>query len=255
MPRFDTHKICLVTGGASGLGRATALALASHGNSVVIGDVQEEAGRQTVEDIEAAGGRAAFQHLDVTNEASVGQFIETIIGDHGRIDCAVNNAGIEGVIQKVGDYSLNDWQRVIDINLTGVFLCLKHELAVMAGQGSGSIVNIGSTGSLRGISLMSAYVASKHALVGLTKTAALEYAAEGVRVNVLCPGGFHTPMSDRLYNGDFTRIIAGTPMGRMAPAEEIAQVIAWLCSDEASFVTGAEYQVDGGRMAGVAMAR
>ncbi|WP_173933954.1 glucose 1-dehydrogenase [Chelativorans sp. Marseille-P2723] len=250
MPRFDTQKVCLVTGGASGLGRATTINLAKYGNTVVIGDLNEEAGRETVAEIKAAGGSAHFQLLDVTDRKSVEAFVGEVVDRFGRLDCAVNNAGVEGERHNVADYPDDEWQRVIDINLTGVFTCMKHELKVMSAQGSGSIVNVGSTGSLRGIGLMSAYVSSKHALVGLTKSAALEYAARHVRINVLCPGGFHTPMSDRLYKGDFSGILAGTPMGRIAPAEEIAQVIVWLCSDEASFVTGAAYQVDGGRMAG-----
>lgn len=254
MPRFDVRKVCLVTGGASGLGRATAIEFAKHGNTVAIGDVNEEAGKGTVAEIEAAGGRAHFQLLDVTDRSSVKAFVREVVDRFGRLDCAVNNAGVEGQRHKLADYPDDEWQRVIDINLTGVFTCMKHELAVMAAQRSGSIVNVGSTGSLRGIGRMAAYISSKHALVGLTKTAALEYAARNVRINVLCPGGFHTPMSDRLYKGDFSGIISGTPMGRMAPAEEIAPVIVWLCSDDASFVTGAAYQVDGGRMAGPVLA-
>jgi len=254
MPRFDTRKICLVTGGASGLGRATALELARHGNCVAIGDLQDDAGHEAVAEIRAAGGDAMFARLDVTDRRSVQQFVADVVSRYGRLDCAVNNAGIEGSRQKLHVYPDDDWQKVIDVNLTGVFSCMKHELAVMAAQGSGSIVNVGSTGSLRGIGLMSAYIASKHGLVGLTKTAALEYAAQGVRINVLCPGGFRTPMSDRLYKGDFSGIVSGTPMRRMASAEEISPMIAWLCSDEASWVTGAEYQVDGGRMAGPVLA-
>jgi NAD(P)-dependent dehydrogenase (short-subunit alcohol dehydrogenase family) len=250
MPRFDNQKVCVVTGGASGLGRATAIDLASHGNIVAIGDITDEAGREAVAEIEAAGGRALYLHLDVTNRESVKDFVYRVVQTFGRLDCAVNNAGVEGHRAKLADYPDEEWQRVMDINLTGVFTCMKHELAVMTPQGSGSIVNVGSTGSLRGIGLMSAYIASKHALLGLTKTAAIEYASRNVRINILCPGGFRTPMSDRLYNGDFGHILSGTPMGRMAPAEEIASVITWLCSDEASFVTGAAYQVDGGRMAG-----
>lgn len=254
MPRFDHPRICLVTGGASGLGRATAIDLARHGNTVVIGDLNAEPGHALVAEIAAAGGSAAFHYLDVTDRNSVADFIRFIVDRYGRIDCAVNNAGVEGERHRIADYPDEEWQRVLDINLTGVFSCMKHELAVMAGQGSGSIVNVGSTGSLRGIGLMCAYIASKHALVGLTKTAALEYAARNIRVNVLCPGGFRTPMSDRLYQGDFSRILTGTPMRRMAPAEEISPAIVWLCSDEASFVTGAAYQVDGGRMAGPVVA-
>lgn len=253
MARFDSEKICLVTGGASGLGRSTAIALARHGNAVMIGDVQREAGLSAVAEIEAQGGRAAFHELDVTDRASIKAFMAHTLSTYGRLDCAVNNAGVEGLIAPTADYPDDEWDRVIGINLTGVFNCMKPELEAMASRG-GSIVNVGSTGSLRGIGRMSAYIASKHALVGLTKTAALEYAARNIRANVLCPGGFHTPMSDRLYKGDFSHIVSGTPMGRMAPSEEIAQVIVWLCSDEASFVTGAAYQVDGGRMAGPVLA-
>lgn len=250
MPHFGSQKVCIVTGGASGLGRATAIDLASHGNIIVIGDLIDDVGRDAVAEIEAAGGKAIYLPLDVTDRTSVKDFVAQTVAHFGRLDCAVNNAGVEGQRMRLADYPDEEWQRVLDINLTGVFTCMKHELAVMAPQGSGSIVNVGSTGSLRGIGLMSAYIASKHALLGLTRTAALEYAAQNVRINVLCPGGFHTPMSDRLYKGDFSGIVSGTPMGRMAPAEEIAPVISWLCSDEASFVTGAAYQVDGGRMAG-----
>jgi NAD(P)-dependent dehydrogenase (short-subunit alcohol dehydrogenase family) len=254
MPRFKSPRVCLVTGGASGLGRATAIDLAQYGNIVAVGDINDAAGGEVVAEIEAAGGHGLFHPLDVTDRLSVREFVGKIVDTFGRLDCAVNNAGVEGQRVKVADYPDDEWQRIIDINLTGVFTCMKHELAVMTSQGGGSIVNVGSTGSLRGIGLMSAYVSSKHALVGLTKTAAIEYAAQNVRINVLCPGGFRTPMSDRLYNGDFSGIVSGTPMGRMAPAEEIAQVIVWLCSDEASFVTGAAYQVDGGRMAGPVLA-
>lgn len=254
MPRFDSQKVCLVTGAASGLGRATALELASHGNIVAVGDIREEAGRKTAADIEAAGGKAVFDHLDVADAKSVKTFVDRIVGTFGRLDCAVNNAGIEGPLHRIEAYPDEDWQRVIDINLTGVFNCMKHELAVMAAQESGSIVNIGSTGSLKGIGLMSAYIASKHALLGLTKTAAIEYGAKGIRVNILCPGAFRTPMNERLYKGDFSGLAAGMPLGRIGEPREVAAAAAWLCSDEASFVTGAAYQVDGGRLAGSTLA-
>lgn len=253
MPRFDTAKVCLVTGGASGLGRATVLGLARHGNIVAIGDIQHDEGLAVVAETEAMGGRALFQPLDVTDRGDVKTFVERTVATYGRLDCAVNNAGVEGILRSVGDYPEDDWQHVIDVNLIGVFTCMKHELAAMAGN-SGSIVNVGSTGSLRGVGRMSAYIASKHGLVGLTKSAALEYAAQGIRVNALCPGGFRTPMSDRLHGDDFSGLIAGTPMGRIAEADEIAKAIIWLCSDESSFVTGAAYQVDGGRMAGPVLA-
>ena len=254
MPRFDGPKVCLVTGGASGLGRATAVQLAALGNPVAIGDLQESAGLETVAEIEADGGRAFFQHLDVTDRGSVKAFVDATVSRYGGLDCAVNNAGIEGPIQKLDAYADEDWRRVIEVNLVGVFTCMKHELAVMKDRG-GSIVNVGSTGSLRGIGMMSAYIASKHGLAGLTKAAALEYGAHGVRVNCLCPGGFRTPMSERLYGDDFSHILAGTPMARVAEADEIAPAIVWLCSDESTFVTGATHCVDGGRMAGPVMAR
>lgn len=254
MPRFNSEKICMVTGAASGLGRAIAIELAGHGNVVVIGDIHEDAGRQVVREVEAAGGRCFFEPLDVSDKDNVAGFVGKIIDRFGRLDCAVNNAGIEGPLHKVEDYPDDEWHRVININLTGVFSCMKHELVQMARQGGGSIVNIGSTGSLKGIGLMSAYVAAKHALIGLSKTAAIEYGAQGIRINVLCPGAIQTPMNDRLYGGDSSKAAAGAPLGRMAEAKEVAATAAWLCSDDASFVTGAAYLVDGGRMAGSTLA-
>ncbi|WP_274626963.1 SDR family NAD(P)-dependent oxidoreductase [Arvimicrobium flavum] len=243
-----------MTGAASGLGRATAVELASHGNVVVIGDIDEDASRQTVSEIEAAGGKCVFERLDVTDRAGVASFVGRIVNRFGRLDCAVNNAAIEGPLHKVDTYPDHDWDRVIDVNLTGAFSCMKHELAQMAAQGGGSIVNIGSTASLKGIGLMSAYAAAKHALVGLTKTAAIEYGGQGVRVNALCPGSFQSPMNDRLHGNDGSKIGSAMPLGRLAECKEIAAVAAWLCSDEASFVTGAAYLVDGGRMAGSTLA-
>lgn len=240
----------MVTGAASGLGRATALELARHGNVVAIGDLNEAGGMETAAAIEADGGKALFHHLDVTDGRSVRTFVDAVTGRFGRLDCAVNNAGVEGAVRKIGDYPDDEWQRVIDVNLTGVFRCMKHQLRAMAGQGRGAIVNVGSTASLKGIGSMSAYVASKHALVGITKTAALEYGAQGIRVNVLCPGSFRTAMNERLYDGDMSRLAAGMPLGRVAEPGEIASAAVWLCSDEASFITGAAYLVDGGRVAG-----
>ncbi|HWK67261.1 MAG TPA: glucose 1-dehydrogenase [Rhizobiaceae bacterium] len=252
--RFASEKICLVTGAASGLGRATAMELASRGNIVVIGDTNEAAGKRTAAAITDSGGTCIFEHLDVTDGICVKQFVGKIVDRFGRLDCAVNNAGVEGALHKVEAYPDDEWDRVINVNLTGVFSCMKHELAQMAVQGSGSIVNIGSTGSLKGIGLMSAYTAAKHALVGLSKTAAIEYGGQGIRVNVLCPGSFRTPMTERLYGGDESKVAAAMPLGRLAEPQEIAAVAAWLCSDEASFITGATYLADGGRMAGSTLA-
>ncbi|MEX0695691.1 MAG: glucose 1-dehydrogenase [Rhodospirillales bacterium] len=244
------QKICIVTGGASGLGRAIACALAQQGAAVAIGDLQHDAGALLVDEIESSGGTAVYWPLDVTDSPTVANFIEQTMDRFGRIDCAVNNAGIEGARNSLGDYGEREWLRVIDVNLTGVFYCMKHEIAAMRQTGSGSIVNIGSTASLRGTPSMGAYSAAKHGIIGLTKTAALEYAGENIRVNALCPGSFRTPMSERLNNGDFTAVENRTPMQRVASAMEIATTVVWLCLGDSTFITGAAIPVDGGKLAG-----
>jgi NAD(P)-dependent dehydrogenase (short-subunit alcohol dehydrogenase family) len=243
-------KVCVVTGGASGLGRATALALAQQGAIVVIGDQQHEAGRLVADEIERGGGVATYIPLDVSDSSDVRNFIGATVDRFGRLDCAINNAGIEGSKGPLGDYADDDWKRVIDINLTGVFFCMKHEIAAMLRNRSGSIVNVGSTASLRGTPLMGAYTAAKHGIVGLTKTAALECAASNIRINVICPGSFRTPMSERLNNGDFRAVEKRTPMQRVASADEIARSVVWLCMGDSTFITGAALPVDGGKLAG-----
>jgi NAD(P)-dependent dehydrogenase (short-subunit alcohol dehydrogenase family) len=243
-------KVCVVTGGASGLGRATALALARQGAVVAIGDQQHQDGSSVVDEIERLGGTAAYIPLNLTDSLDVQKFIETTVDRFGRLDCAINNAGIEGSKGPLGGYADEEWTRVIDVNLTGVFFCMKHEIAAMLRNQSGSIVNIGSTASLRGTPLMGAYTAAKHGIVGLTKTAALEYASKNIRVNVICPGSFRTPMSERLNKGDFSEVVKRTPMQRVASAAEIASSVVWLCLGEATFITGAALPVDGGKLAG-----
>ncbi|MGE5512948.1 MAG: SDR family NAD(P)-dependent oxidoreductase [Bacteroidota bacterium] len=250
MPDRMKAKVCVVTGGASGLGRATALALAQQGAIVVIGDRQHEAGRLVVGEIERGGGAAAYIPLNVSDSADVRNFIEATVDRFGRLDCAINNAGIEGSKGPLESYADDDWKKVIDINLTGVFFCMKHEIAAMLRNQSGSIVNVGSTASLRGTPLMGAYTAAKHGIVGLTKTAALEYASQNIRINVICPGSFRTPMSERLNNGDFSAVAKRTPMERVASADEIARSVVWLCAGDSTFVTGAALPVDGGKLAG-----
>jgi NAD(P)-dependent dehydrogenase (short-subunit alcohol dehydrogenase family) len=245
-------KVCFVSGGASGLGRATAMALAKQ-YRIAVADRDEAAGTRVVGEIADAGGEAAFFPLDVTREADVRAAIDNVVARFGGLHCAVNCAGVEGDRQVTGEYPIDEWRRVIDINLNGVFACLKYQLQAMVRGGGGTIVNVGSTASLRAVPRMSAYVAAKHALVGLTKCAALEYADKGIRVNLLCPGSFHTPMSERLYGPTLETAIARTPMKRMAPPSEIADAIVWLCSEQSSFVTGTAVTVDGGKLAGIMM--
>lgn len=254
MPSFERKKLCLVTGGASGLGRATAMALARLGNPVALGDLQRDAGLEVVENIRSNGGQALFCEVDVTDSSGVRSFVQTAVRCFGPLGCAVNSAGIEGEMHTVDAYPEDLWQRVIEINLIGIFICMKHQVPALMDEG-GSIVNIGSTASLRGVGLMSPYVAAKHGLVGLTKSAALEYAAHNVRINAVCPGGFRTPMSERINKGNDERLKASIPMQRVAEAEEIADVVVWLCSNEATFVTGSIHVVDGGRMAGAPVPR
>ncbi|MGH7963220.1 MAG: SDR family oxidoreductase [Candidatus Binatia bacterium] len=245
-------KIALVTGGGSGIGRATALALAKEGATVVVSDIVVAGGEETVRLIKDAGGEASFIKADVAKNAEVEDLIKKTVETYGRLDCAFNNAGIEGEMSTTVDCSEENWDRIIAINLTGVWLCLKHEIPQMLKQGGGAIVNTASVAGLVGFQGLSAYVASKHGVNGLTKTAALEYAKQGIRVNAVCPGVIHTPMLDRLFSsqpGAGETIAAMEPVGRLGKPEEIAAAVVWLCSDAASFVTGLPMAVDGGLIA------
>lgn len=246
----EKPRISLVTGAAAGLGRVTAVTLAARGDVVIAADRDEGGGRETVAQIARSGGSAEFCAMDVTCARSVEDAIATTVARHGRLDCAVNNAGVEGATGPLAGYAVEEWDRVISVNLRGVFLSMKFELAQMARQRHGAIVNVGSTASLGGVAGMPAYAASKHGLVGLTKTAALDYADQGVRVNAICPGSFRTAMSERLFGADLDKIMTETtPMGRLGSVEEIAQAIAFLCSDGASFITGVALPVEGGKRA------
>ena len=241
-------KVCLITGGASGIGRAAALAFAREGAIVTIADVSS-GGEETARLAQNGGGRAAFARCDISVPADVEALIASIVAKHGRLDCAFNNAGIEGPLVPMAEVSEELWDRIIRVDLRGVWLCLKHEIRQMQRQGRGAIVNTSSTAGICGTPGYSPYTAAKHGVIGLTRSVALQYAASGIRVNAICPGLTDTPMMDRILGGDREMeklFVAGTPFGRKAQPEEMAAAALWLCSDEASFVTGAVLPVDGG---------
>jgi NAD(P)-dependent dehydrogenase (short-subunit alcohol dehydrogenase family) len=252
MSRLFEKKICLITGAGSGLGRATAVLMAKEGGTLLLSDWDEKGGAETLSQVKSAGADATFIKADVSKSEDVQAMVKKCISTYGRLNVAVNNAGVEGERNHTGDYSEAEWHKVIGINLTGVFLCMKYELPEMVKAGGGSIVNIGSTASIGGVSRMPAYVASKHGLWGLTRTTAMDYGDRNVRVNAIFPGSFRTPMSERLFGaGDIEATMkAVTPMRRLGSVEEIAESIIWLCSDRSSFVTGTGISADGGKRAG-----
>ncbi len=242
-------KVALVTGGSSGIGRASAVAFAREGARVVVADVDESGGNETVSRIGAAGGEAIFVTTDVSQATAVERLIATAVATYGKLDCAHNNAGIEGSMLPIADCSEADWDRTMAVNLKGVWLCMKYEIVQMLAQGSGAIVNTASVAGLRGFRALGDYVASKHAVVGLTRAAALDYAQAGLRINAVCPGTIRTPMVDRAIGGDpevELAWLASEPMGRMGTPGEVAEAVVWLCSAAASFVTGHAMLVDGG---------
>lgn len=247
-------KVVLVTGGSSGIGKATALAFAKEGARVVIADMAVAGAEETVETIKGGGGEALFVRTDVSEAADVQDMVHKTIQAYGRLDCAFNNAGISGsLFTPTADYAEETWDKVIGINLKGVWLCMKYEIGRMLKQGSGAIVNTSSGAGLVGSRFAgSAYCASKHGILGLTKTAALEYARNGIRVNAVCPGTIRTPMGDDLLKDDPKReaqVADLLPIGRLGTPEEVAGVVIWLCSEAASFVTGHAIAVDGGYVA------
>lgn len=252
MPGLLTGKVALVTGGGSGIGRAAALIFAREGARVAVADYAVEGGEETVRAIEGAGGEAVFIRADVSKTADVKAMIRKVVDMWGRLDCANNNAGIEGTPAPLADCSEENWDRTININLKGVFLCMKYEIPQMLKQGGGAIVNTSSVAGLVGFRRLPAYVASKFGIVGLTKAAALDYAQAGIRINAVCPGVIRTPMVERLTGGDpqaEAQLAAGEPVGRLGAPEEVGEAIVWLCSDAASFVTGHAMAVDGGWVA------
>lgn len=250
---YDFNKrVALVTGAAAGIGRMTALAFARNGANVIVADTQEQAGTETARMIEEMGRKALFIRCDVSKEAEVKEMLRRAIETFGRVDYAFNNAGIEGKQGITPDCTEENWNRVIDINLKGVWLCMKYQIPQMLKQGGGAIVNCSSIAGLIGFPGIPAYVASKHGVIGLTKTAALEYAKSNIRVNVVSPGVIQTAMIDRFVHGEAQirqQLVAGEPVGRVGKPEEIANAVLWLSSDASSFVTGETLAVDGGWVA------
>jgi NAD(P)-dependent dehydrogenase (short-subunit alcohol dehydrogenase family) len=239
----------LVTGAGSGIGRAAALAFASSGAAVAVLDTDELAAAETTEAIRKDGGEALAIVVDIADEDSVRAAVERTVTAYGGLDFAVNNAGMASHRRRLDEMSLDEFERVVGVNLAGTFLCMKYELPLL--EGGGSVVNIASNGGLYAIPHAPAYVAAKHGVVGLTKAAAVDYAPDGIRVNAVCPGPTRTPGFDKVAAG--TDMIATqeaiTPLGRMATPEEAAAAAVWLCSDAASYVTGIALSVDGGRRA------
>jgi len=241
-------KVALVTGAGSGIGQASALAFAREGARVVVNDISVEGGEETVKMIKNAGGKATFIKADMTRADEIEMMIRKTVETYGRLDCAHNNAGIDGDTALTADCSRENWDRVIALNLTGVFLCMKYEIPQMLKQGGGAIVNTASTMGVVAHQNVPAYVASKHAVVGLTKSTALGYVKSGIRVNAICPGNTHTPLFDHVIERlpeVYNALMAATPIGRLAQPVEIANAVVWLCSDAASYCTGHAMVVDG----------
>ncbi|HWT25945.1 MAG TPA: SDR family oxidoreductase [Solirubrobacteraceae bacterium] len=243
-------KVAFVTGAASGIGRAAALAFAREGASVVVADVAEPANRETARLIEQAGGRAAAVRCDVTRSHDVKAALKEAVDAFGRLDVAFNNAGLENQVKRAAEVTEEEWDCSIAINLTGVFLCMKHEIPLMLEHGGGAIVNTSSGAGVKGFPGGASYVAAKHGVVGLTKSVALDYAASNIRVNAICPGIIETAMMDRFTGGTpegRAGVIAGEPIGRMGTPDEIAAAVVWMCSDAAAFMLGHAMVVDGGQ--------
>jgi NAD(P)-dependent dehydrogenase (short-subunit alcohol dehydrogenase family) len=243
-------KVAFVTGAANGIGRAAALAFAREGASVVLADVSEKGNKETARMAEELGGHALAVHCDVTRNEDIQRALRATVERFGRLDFAFNNAGIEYAIKPAADVTEDEWDRIMDIDLRGVFLCMKYQIPLMLEQGGGAIVNNSSGAGVRGFKGGAAYVAAKHGVLGLTKAAALDYAASNIRINAVCPGIIDTPMMDRFSGGTSEgrqAVIAQEPVGRMGKPEEIGAAVVWLCSDAAAFVVGHAMVVDGGQ--------
>lgn len=245
-------KVALVTGAGSGIGQATAVLFAQEGAKVAVSDITEEGGDATVKMIKDAGGEAFFVKADIANAVEVEALIGKIVEVYGKLDCAANNAGVEVMPAPTADCTEEDFDFAVKVNLKGTWLCMKYEIQQMLKQGGGAIVNVSSMAGLVGVAAMPAYVAAKHGIVGLTRTAALDYGTAGIRVNAVCPGATRTPMMQQVITsmpelGE--QMNENHPIGRIAEPAEIAASIVWLCSDAASFITGHPMSVDGGLVA------
>ena len=255
LPTSLHDRVALVTGGGSGLGQESAMVFARQGARLVIADMNTVGGEETAHAVESAGGEATAVRADVTKQADVEALLAATLDRYGRLDCAFNSAGVGGTGNSVTEESWERWERTIAVNLHGVFLCMQQELRQMVAQGGGAICNVASIYGLAGGGVsgdrQAAYVASKHAVVGLTRSAALDYAAQGIRVNAVCPGHVATPMTKGMRGNleHMERLIRMYPAGRIGQPHEIAEFVVWLCSDAASFVNGAALAVDGGFLA------
>jgi len=247
-------KSALITGGGGGIGRATSLIFAREGARIAVADAVSEAAAETVALVNGAGGQAIALSGDVSDSAGVKSMVDAVVSAYGRIDCAFNNAGIAGYQVNAAGKKTHEWpeesfDRMIGVNLKGVWLCMKHEIVQMLAQGSGRIVNTGSIAGLIGLPTSSAYVAAKHGVLGLTKTAALEYASNDIRVNAVCPGYIETKMTEDTMRRRGEQLMGMVPFRRMGKPEEIGEMVLFLCSDRSSYISGACYNVDGGYMA------
>ncbi|MGD9656319.1 MAG: SDR family NAD(P)-dependent oxidoreductase [Methylocystis sp.] len=243
--RFE-GKTAFITGAGSGIGRATAVAFAAEGARVVVTDRSEAGLKETAKRIKAAGGEVLAITCDVSKPEDIEAAVTQAVKAFGRIDCAFNNAGVENKAAPLHQIELQEWDRILNINLRGTFVCMKHEIAQMLKQGGGVVVNTSSGAGIRGVPGGAAYVASKHAIIGMTKSAALDYAKHNIRVNAVLPGNIATPMMERFTGGDVQKAIDLEPIGRLGTPEEIAEAILWMCSDLGGFVTGSAIVVDGG---------
>jgi NAD(P)-dependent dehydrogenase (short-subunit alcohol dehydrogenase family) len=249
--RMLEGKIALITGSGSGIGRGAATVFARHGARLVLSDIDVESGEATAAEVRRAGGEAVFIKVDVAQASEVEALVQRAVAQYGRLDCAFNNAGVDGAPGPTAECSEENWDQVLAVNLKGVWLCMKYELRQMLAQGEGAIVNTSSGAGLSGVAGMPAYVVSKHGVVGLTRAAALEYAKKNIRINAICPGAVRTPMIERIiFRGLTTEAQLGGPIGRLGLPEEVGEAAAWLCSARASFMIGHALSVDGGTGAG-----
>jgi len=251
MEKTFAGKTAIVTGGGSGIGQSTAILYAAMGANVVVTDINEKDGADTVDKIKAAGGNAIFVKTDVSKPEDCANMVEKTLEAYGSLDMAFNNAGIGGEANAIADMSIEGWNKIIAVNLSSVFYCMKYEIAAMLKSDKGAIVNMSSILGSVGFANSAGYVAAKHGVIGLTQNAALEYSAKGVRINAVGPGFINTPLLSKAGMDDGVKqyLAKMHPIGRLGESGEVAELVVWLCSDKASFVTGSYYPVDGGYLA------